>query len=102
VEARGLVLAGALVSRAQQSGQRLGHGGRGGGRGRRVGEDRGATGGDRGVVGGRRESGGGRTVGSGGGKRAGHGSADLSRVRERRAGARNVFWDKAITSVGHP
>jgi hypothetical protein len=34
--------------------------------------------------------------------RVGHGSADLSRVRERGRGARVFFFDKSITSVGHP
>jgi hypothetical protein len=41
-------------------------------------------------------------VGSSGGGHAGRGGADLHRVRERGAGARGVFLDMAITSVGHP
>jgi hypothetical protein len=33
----------------------------------------------------------------------GRGGADLSRVRERRGvGVRDIFLDKAITSIGHP
>jgi hypothetical protein len=44
----------------------------------------------------------GTQVGSGGDGHMGHGSVDLSRVRERGAGARDVFLDKAITSVSHP
>jgi hypothetical protein len=43
----------------------------------------------------------GAQVESGGGGHAGRGGADLSRVREGGAGARGVFLDKAITSVGH-
>jgi hypothetical protein len=44
----------------------------------------------------------GAQVESGGGGHVGHGGADLSRVREREAGAHDIFLDKAITSVGHP
>jgi hypothetical protein len=44
----------------------------------------------------------GAQVRSGGGGHAGHGNADLSRVRGRGAGARGIFLDNAVTSVGHP
>jgi hypothetical protein len=52
-----------------------------------------------GAAGGRRASG--ARVGSGGGGHADRGSADLSRVRERGAGAHDIFLNKAITFVGH-
>jgi hypothetical protein len=108
VKAEGLVPAGVSESVVQRPGRRPRHGGWGGGagveamgwwaggrrsrHGERVGGARGTRPGHRslGAAGGRRVAG--TQVGSGGGGHAGRGGADLSRVRERGAGARGVFF----------
>jgi hypothetical protein len=82
-KAGGLASAGASESGARQPG---GNGWAGGGRGIRVSVRRVA----------------GAQVRSSGGGHASRGGTDLSRVRDRGAGARGIFLDKAITFVGHP
>jgi hypothetical protein len=111
-KAGGLAPARASESRVWRSGRRRpGRSSRGGGRGaaggRAEAEARWAGGRCAWAEAGASESRcGGRVAGaqvrSGGDRHAGHGGTDLSRVRERGAGARGIFLDKAITFVGHP